>query len=415
MEKLLERAHALKDELIAHRRYIHQNAETGFDTPKTKKYITECLEKMGYEPKECGRAGIKAEVGNGNKTILLRADTDALPIKEETSLPYAAAENMHSCGHDMHTAMLLFAAKLIISRREELKQNVILATETFGNVMRYDCCDFFGKADEFIKGFNLISAYNALPTYYNEVDAIVNHVAIEADGTETLIGQQVYENKAAGTTVLAKPASKTPGYEVKDASPQLKLLSGGNATETVTFYYQPVKKQIVLITNNDNADVTTVADVPAGSTVSASSLDHGTKAYFDFVQWVDQDGKVYSSDFKMPADNLTLTAKWIPSEIKISAIPVIDGVERTDLVETYPSIRPNADGTTAVSMQKPADLDIDGSPEEFTTVLYVAGDGRWQAEYNGVPVKVESGIPGCLEMTLPKGSTGKLKLKRIDL
>ena len=208
--------------------------------------------------------------------------------------------------------------------------------------------------------YDLVVAYAALPDFNYEVDAIINHVAIEADGTETLIGQQVYENKAAGTTVLAKPASKTPGYEVKDASPQPKPLSGGNATETVTFYYQPVKKQIVLITNNDNADVTTVADVPAGSTVSLSTLDHGTKAYFDFVQWVDQDGKVYSSDFKMPADNLTLTAKWIPSEIKISAIPVIDGVERTDLVETYPSIRPNADGTTAVSMQKPAELDIDG-------------------------------------------------------
>ena len=50
MKNLLEQANALKDELIRHRRHIHQNAETGFDTPKTKKYITECLEKMGYEP-----------------------------------------------------------------------------------------------------------------------------------------------------------------------------------------------------------------------------------------------------------------------------------------------------------------------------------------------------------------------------
>ena len=126
MKNLLEQANALKDELIRHRRHIHQNAETGFDTPKTKKYITECLEKMGYAPKECGKAGIKAEVGNGNKAILLRADTDALPIKEETSLPYAAAENMHACGHDMHTAMLLGAAKILKENEKALKNRVVL-------------------------------------------------------------------------------------------------------------------------------------------------------------------------------------------------------------------------------------------------------------------------------------------------
>ena len=122
MKNLLEQANALKDELIRHRRHIHQNAETGFDTPKTKKYITKCLEKMGYAPKECGRAGIRAEVGNGNKTILLRADTDALPIKEETSLPYAASQNMHACGHDMHTAMLLGAAKILKENEKTLKK-----------------------------------------------------------------------------------------------------------------------------------------------------------------------------------------------------------------------------------------------------------------------------------------------------
>lgn len=122
---ILKTAESLKDELIAHRRYIHQNAETGFDIPKTKKYITECLEKMGYTPAECGKAGIKAEVGEGEKTMLLRTDTDALPIKEETSLPYAAAENMHACGHDMHTAMLLGAAKILKENEDKLKNKVI--------------------------------------------------------------------------------------------------------------------------------------------------------------------------------------------------------------------------------------------------------------------------------------------------
>ena len=206
---------------------------------------------------------------------------------------------------------------------------------------------------------NLVVAYRALPTYYYQVDAIVNHVAREADGTETLIGQQIYNDKAAGSTMLAKYATTTPGYTVVDSTPQSKLLSGANESETVTFYYEPVKKQIVLITNNDAGEIAYIEDVPAGSTVSYSSLNPGTKADFDFVGWKDADGNTVSGDFKMPIENYTLTGQWIPSAIQISCIPVIDGVERTDLVENYSSIRPNADGT-ATPMARPADLVRDG-------------------------------------------------------
>lgn len=126
MNRLLEDAERIKSEIIAHRRYIHQNAETGFDTPKTKEYIISRLKEMGYTPEECGKAGVKAETGKGEKCVLLRADTDALPIKEETNLPYRAKENMHACGHDMHAAMLLGAAKLLKEREKELNGRIIL-------------------------------------------------------------------------------------------------------------------------------------------------------------------------------------------------------------------------------------------------------------------------------------------------
>ncbi len=125
MKNLLEQANALKDELIRHRRHIHKNAETGFNTKKTSEYIIDRLKEMGYEPEKCGIGGIKAEIGSGEKTILLRADTDALPIDEETSLPYAAAENMHACGHDMHTAMLLGAAQILKEKEHLLKNRVV--------------------------------------------------------------------------------------------------------------------------------------------------------------------------------------------------------------------------------------------------------------------------------------------------
>ncbi len=126
MKSIFEDAKNIEDEIIAHRRYIHQNAETGFDTPKTKAYIISRLREMGYTPEECGKSGVKAEIGKGEKCVLLRADTDALPIKEEAELPYRAKENMHACGHDMHTAMLLGAAKLLKKREKELNGKIVL-------------------------------------------------------------------------------------------------------------------------------------------------------------------------------------------------------------------------------------------------------------------------------------------------
>ncbi|MBR6776933.1 MAG: amidohydrolase [Clostridia bacterium] len=126
MEKLLKSAKEMKDVLIRHRRYLHQNAETGFDTPKTDKYIWDVLKEYGYSPEECGKRGIKACIGTGSKNILLRADTDALPISEETGLPFSSAQNMHACGHDMHTAMLLGAAKLLKERERKIKGKVTL-------------------------------------------------------------------------------------------------------------------------------------------------------------------------------------------------------------------------------------------------------------------------------------------------
>lgn len=114
MDRLLKRAKDLQEELVAVRRYLHANAETGFALPKTLAYIEKQLTEMGYSPQKCGKAGLVVEAGKGEKTILLRADIDGLPITEKTKLPYACKNgNMHACGHDLHTAMLLGAAKLL--------------------------------------------------------------------------------------------------------------------------------------------------------------------------------------------------------------------------------------------------------------------------------------------------------------
>ena len=114
---MLNDARKMKDELTAHRRQLHEDAETGFDLEHTQKYVMEQLIQMGYKPQRCGKAGIIADlVGGDGPAVLLRADMDALPISEESGLPYACQTgNMHACGHDLHAAMLLGAAKLLKS------------------------------------------------------------------------------------------------------------------------------------------------------------------------------------------------------------------------------------------------------------------------------------------------------------
>lgn len=115
-------ADGICQEILEHRRWLHAHAETGFDLIETKPYVKNALEHLGYTVKECGKAGLTATVGKPNgKVILLRADMDALPIREETELEFSSKTGkMHACGHDMHTAMLLGAAKLLKDHESEL-------------------------------------------------------------------------------------------------------------------------------------------------------------------------------------------------------------------------------------------------------------------------------------------------------
>ena len=122
MNKLLERAKELQPELVADRRWLHSHAEVGFELEGTCAFVEEKLRALGYEPRRMSGAGVVATLGKpGGKTILLRADMDALPMKEESGLAFAAKDDAaHTCGHDLHTAMLLGAAKLLKEHESEL-------------------------------------------------------------------------------------------------------------------------------------------------------------------------------------------------------------------------------------------------------------------------------------------------------
>ncbi|APO72194.1 hippurate hydrolase protein (plasmid) [Rhizobium gallicum] len=112
----------LKEELVATRRHLHANPELSFEEVETARFVAEKLESWGYEVfRNVGGHGVVArlKVGSSPRSIAIRADMDALPIQEETYLPYAsrAAGKMHACGHDGHTTMLLGAAEYLARTR----------------------------------------------------------------------------------------------------------------------------------------------------------------------------------------------------------------------------------------------------------------------------------------------------------
>ena len=113
--------------MVKARRYLHECAETGFALAQTLAFVREELKKLGYEPQKCGKAGLIATVGKGNRCFLLRADMDALHIPEKSGERFACKNgNMHACGHDLHTAMLLGAARLLKEHEEKLNGQVKL-------------------------------------------------------------------------------------------------------------------------------------------------------------------------------------------------------------------------------------------------------------------------------------------------
>jgi len=121
---ILNRAAEMQDEITGWRQHIHRTPELGFDLHQTADFVAARLREFGCDDVVTGiaRTGvvgiIKGRLGPGT-TVGLRADMDALPIKETTGKPYAStvAGKMHACGHDGHTAMLLGAAKYLAETR----------------------------------------------------------------------------------------------------------------------------------------------------------------------------------------------------------------------------------------------------------------------------------------------------------
>jgi amidohydrolase len=128
-ERLKKDVEGITSELIEWRRDFHRNPEVAFQEKRTSSVIRKYLEGLDIPVKECAGTGLRGVLqGNpGGKTVALRTDIDALPLKEEGDKEYISQnpEAAHCCGHDGHMAILLGAVKLLAERKSEFKGNIV--------------------------------------------------------------------------------------------------------------------------------------------------------------------------------------------------------------------------------------------------------------------------------------------------
>lgn len=118
----------LNEELITLRRDFHMHPELGFEEYRSQEVVMNYLEKCGLKPEKMTKTGVVAllEGEKPGKTLLMRADMDALPVTEENDVTYRSKNEgkMHACGHDGHMAMLLVAAKILSQHKDKIHGNI---------------------------------------------------------------------------------------------------------------------------------------------------------------------------------------------------------------------------------------------------------------------------------------------------
>jgi amidohydrolase len=147
------------DEVIDNRRHLHRHPEVSFDEHETSRFIEDRLRSLGLAVQQCptdtGAVAV-LDTGRPGRTVMLRADIDALPILEESGVDFASAREgrMHACGHDAHAAILLGAARTLAERAEELAGSYLFC---------------FQPAEEIVSGAREMIARGLLERQHPEV------------------------------------------------------------------------------------------------------------------------------------------------------------------------------------------------------------------------------------------------------
>ena len=176
-QALRDDAQAMSDELVQLRHRLHEQPEVGLQLPRTQETVLRALDGLGLEI-STGTAltSVTAVLRGGRPgpSVLLRGDMDALPLQEDNDLPYRSQVDgaMHACGHDLHTAMLVGAARLLGAHRAELAGDVVFMFQPgeegwdgAGHMLREGVLDAAGSRVSSAYGMHVLSAREPLARF----------------------------------------------------------------------------------------------------------------------------------------------------------------------------------------------------------------------------------------------------------
>ncbi len=241
-QDVLNTAKANFENTVALRNKLHKNAEVGFEMDKTLKIIEGELDRLGIEYERCSESGICAVIGEGEKCFLLRADIDALPIKEQSEVSFACSRgNMHACGHDIHAASLLSAAAIL--KKYEMSLNGCVKL-------------MFQPAEEILSGAKQMIEAGILEN--PKVDAAMMIHVMTAVPFET--GSVIVSNSGISAPAADYFEIKIEGRGGHGASPEKCIDALTTASHTVINLEQIPAREISFL---DNA-VLTVGELTSG-------------------------------------------------------------------------------------------------------------------------------------------------------
>jgi len=260
------------DEMVATRRDLHAHPELGFEEVRTSAIVAERLRKLGLEPRTgVGRTGVLAKIAGGRpgKTVLLRADMDALPITEENDVPYRSqnAGRMHACGHDCHTSVLLGIAARFVADARDLAGNVVLCfqpAEELGGPK--------GGAEAMINDGVLDWARpDAAFGLHVWQDLPLGTVGVTAGPWMAAVDEFTVTLRGKGAHAAMPQASRDPVVALAQAITALQTLASRNA--------DPLKELVV--------SVTQLRAGTAFNIIPESAWMNGTVRVFDRGLWAD--------------------------------------------------------------------------------------------------------------------------------
>src|SRR5262245_3259670 len=258
------------DDLVATRRDLHAHPEVGFEEVRTSGIVAERLKKLGLEVRTgVGKTGVLARITGGRpgKTVLLRADMDALPILEENDVPYRSQNSgrMHACGHDCHTSILLSVARQLVAESKDMKGSVVLCfqpAEELGGAK--------GGAEAMIKDGALEWAKaDAAFGLHVWQDLPLGLVGVTEGPWMAAVDEFTVTFRGKGAHAAMPQSARDPVVAMAHAITALQTLASRNA--------DPLKELVVSVTQ-----------VKAGSAfniIPATAWMNGTVRVFDRAHW----------------------------------------------------------------------------------------------------------------------------------